>query len=94
MVVFVYVRVAQPFAIAGRITFIYMKYGRQWVRVIFMRYCQVPTNTEHIQTLMRNHSITICYITIQIVTHRVDWFSCVAFVLLQYTPERPPNLIF
>ena len=37
---------------AGRITFIYMKYGHQWVRVIFMRYCQVPTNTEHIQTLI------------------------------------------
>jgi len=28
----------QPFAIAGRITLIYMKYGRQGVRVIFMRY--------------------------------------------------------
>jgi len=27
----------QPFAIAGRITFIYMKYGHQWVRVIFIR---------------------------------------------------------
>ena len=25
------------FAIAGRITFICMKYGRQWVRVIFTR---------------------------------------------------------
>jgi len=28
----------QPFAIAGRTTFIYMKYGRQWVGVIFIRY--------------------------------------------------------
>jgi len=26
------------FAISGRIAFICMKYGRQWVRVIFMRY--------------------------------------------------------
>jgi len=25
---------------------------------------------------------------------RVDWFSCLAFVSLQYTPARPPNLIF
>ena len=25
------------------------------------------------------HSITLCYITIQIVRHRVDWFSCLAF---------------
>jgi len=33
-------------------------------------------------------------ITIQIVTHRDDWFSCLAFVLLQYAPARPPNLIF
>jgi len=39
------------------------------------------------------HSITLRD-TIQIVTHRVDWFSCLAFVLLQYTPARPPNLIF
>jgi len=30
----------------------------------------------------------------QIFTHRVDWFSCLAFALLQYTPARPPNLIF
>jgi len=43
---------------------------------------------------LRIHSITLCDITIQIVTHRVDWFSCLAFVLLQYTPARPPNLIF
>jgi len=26
--------------------------------------------------------MTLCDITIQIVTHRVDWFSCLAFVLL------------
>jgi len=43
---------------------------------------------------LRIHSITFCDITIQIATHRVDWFSCLAFVLLQYTPARPPNLIF
>jgi len=30
----------------------------------------------------------------QIFTHRVDWFSCLAFVLLQYMPARPPNLVF
>jgi len=29
-----------------------------------------------------------------IFTHHVDWFSCLAFVLLQYTPARPANLIF
>jgi len=29
MVSFHYIRGLQPFAIAGRITFIYMKYGRQ-----------------------------------------------------------------
>jgi len=40
------------------------------------------------------HSVTLCDITIQIITHRVDWFSCLAFVLLQYTPAQPPNLIF
>jgi len=33
-------------------------------------------------------------ITIQIVTHRVDWFSCLAFVLLHYTPARLSDLIF
>ena len=32
------------------------------------------------------HSLTLCDITIQIVTHRVDWFSCLAFVLHQYMP--------
>jgi len=32
----VYTRRVQPFAIAGRITFIYLKYGRQGVRVIFL----------------------------------------------------------
>ena len=73
-----------------------MRYGRQWVRVIFMRYCQVPTKTEHIQNFkhkLRVHSITLCNITIQIVTHRADWFSCLAFVLLQYMPVPSPNLI-
>ena len=39
------------------------------------------------------HSITLYDITIHIFTHRVDWFSCLAFVLLQYTPAPPPNLI-
>jgi len=33
----------QPFAIAGRITFIYMKYGRHCVRVIFIRYTPLTT---------------------------------------------------
>jgi len=37
--------------------------------------------------------VAIASRTIQIVTHRVDWFSCLAFVLLQYMPARPPNLI-
>jgi len=43
----------------------------------------VPTNRKHKHKLCI-HSITLCDITIQIVTHRVDWFSCLAFVLLQY----------
>jgi len=30
----------------------------------------------------------------QIFTHCVHWFSCLAFVLFQYTPARPPNPIF
>jgi len=30
----------------------------------------------------------------QIFKHHVDWFSCLAFVSLQYTPVRPRNLIF
>jgi len=46
-----------------------------------MTYCQVLTNTEHIKLSI--YSITLCDITIQIVTHRVHWFSCLAFVLLQ-----------
>ena len=54
--------------------------------------CQPTQNT--FKHKLRIHSITPCDITIQIVTHRVDWFSCLAFVLLQYTPARPPNLIF
>jgi len=72
---------------------IYTKYGRQWVGVIFMRYFPVPTNIEHIQTNCV-FILTLCDIIIQIVKHRVDWFSCLAFVLLQYTPTRPPNLVF
>ena len=34
----------------------------------------VPTNTEHFQIYckLRIHSITLCDITFQIVTHRVD----------------------
>ena len=43
---------------------------------------------------LRIHSITLCGITIQIVTHRVDWFSCLVFALLKYTPALPPNLMF
>ena len=43
---------------------------------------------------LRIHSITLCDITIQIVMHRVDWFSCLAFVLLQHMPAQPPNLTF
>jgi len=43
---------------------------------------------------LRIYSITLCDITIEIVTHSVDWFSCLVFVLLQHTPSRPPNLIF
>jgi len=43
---------------------------------------------------LRIHSITLCDIPIQIVTHRVDWFSCLTLVLLQYAPARPPNLTF
>ena len=46
------------------------------------------------QIAYRIHSKTVCDITIQIVTHRVDWFPCLSFVLFQYTPARPPNLIF
>ena len=38
MVSYHYIRGVQPFAIAGHSTFIYMRHGRQWVRVIFMRY--------------------------------------------------------
>ena len=55
-------------------------------------HCQPTQNT--FKHTLRIHSITFSDITIQIVTHRVDWFSCLAFVLLQYTPARPPNLIF
>jgi len=58
-----------------------------------MRYSQGSTNTEHIQTWIALHSTTLCDITIHIDAHRADWFSCRAFVLPQYTPARPPNLI-
>jgi len=64
-------RGVQRFAIAS----IYMKYGRQWVRV---------NRTHSFKHKLRVHSITLCDVTVQIVTHRVDWFSCLAFVLLQY----------
>jgi len=60
-----------------------MKYRCQWVRVIFMRYCQVPTNTKDIQTQIAYSFYNSCDVTIQIVTHCVDWFSCLAFALLQ-----------
>jgi len=55
--------------------------------------CQLLTQNTFKHKL-RIDSITLCDITIQLVTHRVDWFSCLAFVLLQYMPARPPNLIF
>jgi len=54
--------------------------------------CQPTQNT--FKHKLHIHSVTLCDITIQIVTHRVDWFSCLAFVWLQYTPARLPNLIF
>jgi len=43
---------------------------------------------------LRIHSITLCDITIQIVAHRVDCLSYLAFVLLQYKPAQPLNLKF
>jgi len=54
--------------------------------------CQPTQNT--FKHKLRIHSIILCDITIHIVTHRVHWFSCLAFVLLQYAPARPPNLKF
>jgi len=54
--------------------------------------CQSTQNT--FKHKLHIHSTTLCDITIQIVMHPVDWFSCLAFVLLQYKPVRPPNLIF
>jgi len=39
------------------------------------------------------HSVTLCDIAIQIVTHRVDWFSCLTFVLLQYTQHGRKSYI-
>jgi len=50
-----------------------------------------PTQNTFKHKLLIN-SITHCDINIQIVTHRVDWFSCVAFVLLQNTQARLPFL--
>jgi len=43
---------------------------------------------------LRIYFITPCDITIQIVTHHVDWFPCLAFVLFQYTTAWLSNLIF
>jgi len=43
-------------------------------------WCQPAQNT--FKQRLRIHSITHCDITIQNVTHRVDWFSCLTFVLL------------
>jgi len=54
--------------------------------------CEPTQNTFKDKLII--YSITPCDITIQIVTHRVDWFSCLGFVLFQYTPARPSNLIF
>ena len=54
--------------------------------------CQLTQNTFKHKLCI--HSITLRDITFQIVTLRVDWFSCLAFVLLQYMPARPPNPIF
>ena len=42
----------------------------------------------------RIHSITFCDITIQIVTHRVDRFSCLAFVLLRIRQHGLQTLHF
>jgi len=59
-----------------------------------MRYCEVPTNTEHIQTqiaysfynsLWRHHSD--CY-----ASRRLIFLTCICFT--SNTPARPPNLIF
>jgi len=60
MVSCLYIRGVQPFAIAGRVTFINMKYGRQWFRVIFMRYVWwnirlLPSANQH-----RAHSSINC----------------------------------
>jgi len=50
------IRGVEPFAIAGRITFIYMKYGRQWVRVIFMRYVELQNRLLSSANQHRTHS--------------------------------------
>ena len=69
-----------------------MKYSRQWVWVTFIRYVKLKNRLLPSANQHRTHSNI--YITIQTVRHRVDWFSCLAFVLLQYTPARRPNVIF
>ena len=43
---------------------------------------------------LRIHSITLCAVTIQIVTHRVDWFSWLASVLLQIRQHGRQILYF
>ena len=43
--------------------------------------CQTTQNT--FKHKLRIHSVTLCDITSQIITHRVDLISCLAFVLLQ-----------
>jgi len=52
--------------------------------------CQPTQNT--FKHKLHLHSTTLCDITVQ--THRVDWFSCLAFVLLQDMPAWLPILYF
>jgi len=73
MVSYHYIRGVQPFAIAGRITFIYMKYFYYEIRLIkeyITAKCEPTQNT--FKHKLRIDSITLCDITNQIVTHRVD----------------------
>ena len=58
MVSYHYIGGVQPFAIAGRITFIYMKYGGQWVRVISEI---LPSANQH-----RTHSNINCVFILQL----------------------------
>jgi len=53
-------RGVQPFAIPDRITFINMKYGRQWVRVVFMRYIKLKNGFYPVYVKLHIHSITLC----------------------------------